>query len=467
MASSLIPVWQVFQGDLGGTYYVRQIDRSDGSSELWWYGESPGGEFANVFKGTLEHRRAGAVNDIWNGEFQDLPKGRACSRGELTVETMSTPTGVVLLLSGSSFGTSRLTQTTSFIPLPPIPITPFYQGNGDTNITGVWRGDDNGTYYINQDPVTNRVVWFGEHPQAEAVTEPGAVPERWSNIFISEDSNNAGRFHGPWVDVPKAALRNQGHLNLLVTGTGGPSSIRRISIEQTGGFGGTELVFQPVSTDTDSATVQITWTSFELVSRNETARRLGRGDEPFFDIVFTKFDGSTVRLEPPIQVEVMSSGSRSSRLGKNMQPGDIIADPPQLEASEELDVLPVEGGTEDTPLIGVSVTGWEEDNKRTSGYEPWAGSVTRGLMRQISNGDAIDLQRASALRSITYRWGNQDDWIGVQVFTLSMREIRDIRNSGGTRDFPLTFIREGAHYILTAQVNVNPVLDGDCTVRRQ
>jgi hypothetical protein len=71
------------------------------------------------------------------------------------------------------------------------------------DLTGTWRGDDGGTYYIRQ--IGNDIFWFGElTPQ-----NPG-----WANVAYGTISGNI--INLKWADVPKSGARGSGTLSLSV-----------------------------------------------------------------------------------------------------------------------------------------------------------------------------------------------------------------------------------------------------------
>lgn len=94
------------------------------------------------------------------------------------------------------------------------------------NLTGVWRSDDGGRYYIRQ--IGNKVWWFGE----SAPNSPS-----WSNAAYGEVSGNELRLQ--WADVPKGYNMNSGSMVLDIVSNG-----RLTAREKTGGFGGSNWVKQ-------------------------------------------------------------------------------------------------------------------------------------------------------------------------------------------------------------------------------
>lgn len=89
------------------------------------------------------------------------------------------------------------------------------------DLTGKWRGDDGGTYYITQ--TGNRIYWYGEERRRNPA---------WSNIFVGTERH--GEIKGRWVDVPKGNTRSRGRLVLRVKRNGNVLKATR----KTGGFGG-------------------------------------------------------------------------------------------------------------------------------------------------------------------------------------------------------------------------------------
>ncbi|MEK0084025.1 hypothetical protein [Benzoatithermus flavus] len=88
------------------------------------------------------------------------------------------------------------------------------------NLTGVWVGNDGGTYYVRQ---INQVVWwYGEN----ALFAPG-----FSNVAKGEVSQ--GQVFLLWADVPKGRTSSNGALVLQIQ-----SPTRLVALQRTGGFGG-------------------------------------------------------------------------------------------------------------------------------------------------------------------------------------------------------------------------------------
>jgi hypothetical protein len=89
------------------------------------------------------------------------------------------------------------------------------------DLTGVWKADDNGTYYLRQSG--NKLSWYGERSKNNPA---------WSNVYLGEINGNTIR--GKWVDVPKGRVMGRGKLRLKIRHNGNVL----IAEQKTGGFGG-------------------------------------------------------------------------------------------------------------------------------------------------------------------------------------------------------------------------------------
>jgi len=88
------------------------------------------------------------------------------------------------------------------------------------DLTGTWRSDDGGTYYLRE--MNNTLHWYGE----ESATNP-----RWANVFQGRIRGRQVR--GTWMDVPKGRTRGHGQLVLAVR----PNGMSMDVVRKTGGFG--------------------------------------------------------------------------------------------------------------------------------------------------------------------------------------------------------------------------------------
>jgi hypothetical protein len=92
------------------------------------------------------------------------------------------------------------------------------------DLSGQWRGDDGGEYYLVQRG--GSLNWYAER----SATNPA-----WAHIF--DGRIRGDRIRGKWTDVPKGRTRNHGELELQVRENGNVLAITR----KTGGFGGNKL----------------------------------------------------------------------------------------------------------------------------------------------------------------------------------------------------------------------------------
>jgi hypothetical protein len=143
----------------------------------------------------------------------------------------------------------------------------FYDPPGPSgsppSLTGVWRGNDDGIYYIRQSG--NSVAWLGEN-----------VDGSWCNVFFG--TRTGSHVAGQWVDVPKGAARGSGQLSFSISDTpvrGGDSTIL-MREEVTGGFGGSRW------TKTDSVRLAVQLTDVTIVANADVGSFLNPpGDEPY------------------------------------------------------------------------------------------------------------------------------------------------------------------------------------------
>ena len=87
------------------------------------------------------------------------------------------------------------------------------------NLTGEWRGNDGGYYYLRQEG--ERLYWYGE----QRAEDPD-----WSTVFIGRVSDY--RIEGYFLDVPKGQTRREGSLVLSIEENGNVLILMR----KTGGL---------------------------------------------------------------------------------------------------------------------------------------------------------------------------------------------------------------------------------------
>ncbi len=198
-----------YKANDGGHYYVRHI-----GNKIFWFGEHPSGNWANVFKGEIDGNKI-------TGYFYDVPKGRIAGSGALEISVLYN--GVILSKTlGNNFGGSVWVKTTKPANLPGVRSAGFGVRNDINNLTGRWTGNDGGYYYIRQ--IGNQIIWFGERNFASG--QPA-----WSNIAYGS------RFYSQlwldWVDVPKGGANSGGILRGSIDGAN-----HITKVHSTGGFGG-------------------------------------------------------------------------------------------------------------------------------------------------------------------------------------------------------------------------------------
>jgi hypothetical protein len=90
-------------------------------------------------------------------------------------------------------------------------------------LTGVWKGSDQGTYYVRQ--VGDNIMWLGMS------ANDGKF---WTNAFAGKIAGD--RISGTWVDVPRGGVKGLGTLTLQVSQVGPKIVMQKIG--STGsGFG--------------------------------------------------------------------------------------------------------------------------------------------------------------------------------------------------------------------------------------
>lgn len=232
-----------YKANDNGHYYVRTI-----GNKVYWFGEHPNGNWANVFMGTLAGSKV-------TGNFYDVPKGGATGSGALTLEINNNGNGFTKL-SGPFGGTS---WTKMALPASGLPGNRNGQfgANTQSDVTGRWTCNDGGIYYIRQ--VGNKVAWFGEASNTNG--KPG-----FANVGVGTRSGNGITLS--WADVPKCGLSGQGTLQLNVSGA------NTIAKTSGGGFSGSQWTRQSLGpnitgtwVNTDTNTGSITRT---IVTSNST-----------------------------------------------------------------------------------------------------------------------------------------------------------------------------------------------------
>ena len=94
--------------------------------------------------------------------------------------------------------------------------------SGPVDLTGKWRGNDGGAYFLRQ--VGNQVWWYGQS---------GDGGGSWTNVFHGRIEGH--QVLGTWADVPQGRVMNSGEMSLQVVA---PNLLR--AVNRTGGFGGSE-----------------------------------------------------------------------------------------------------------------------------------------------------------------------------------------------------------------------------------
>jgi hypothetical protein len=105
-----------------------------------------------------------------------------------------------------------------------------------TGLTGAWKCNDNGTYYI-RGMSDGTVAWAGLHNSG---FHRGM---EFCNVFVGEVSADGATIDGQWADVPRGQTRSDGELRLEIVpplgqpGGGSPDLVQQPA-GSSGGFGG-------------------------------------------------------------------------------------------------------------------------------------------------------------------------------------------------------------------------------------
>lgn len=219
----------------GGHYYIRQS-----GSTVFWFGEHPGGGWANVFRGRL-------TGSTLRGQYYDVPKGAAKGQGALTLTVSNA--GRDLRLQSGSFGGSTWSKTTLPATLPGVRAAGFEATGNAQNLDGRWTCNDGGNYYVRQ--LGNTVVWFGEGGLN------GSGKPAFANVGVGTRNGNSVTLD--WADVAKCRMQGRGTLTLSVSGSD-------IIVRTAGtGFGGSRW-----SRPAAASSLAGTWTNRDAGTRGIT-----------------------------------------------------------------------------------------------------------------------------------------------------------------------------------------------------
>jgi hypothetical protein len=184
--------------DDGGKYFLHQVGNT-----VWWLGESGdnGASWTNVFNGQVQGMQI-------TGNWADVPQGRIMGSGNMTLQIQDANHFRATSKTGG-FGGSNWTREGSGPP-------------SSFNLTGRWRCNDGGTYYLRQ--LGDELWWLGKSPNDGAT---------WTNVYRGKIQGT--NVVGNWADVPHGGIMGNGQMNLQVVN---PNLFR--STQKTGGFGGSE-----------------------------------------------------------------------------------------------------------------------------------------------------------------------------------------------------------------------------------
>jgi len=418
--------------------YATQVNRT---STLWWYGVV-GPQNApmrtHVFRGDLIPDDGG---DRWEGKWIDVPKGVECRAGTASYRVVL-PSEIIRLTESSaempdrirSFGDERSSTFERSVAR----LDPGFVGDGLNNLTGVWVGDDRGTYYIREVSGTGEIAWLGEHPEAEPTTPTGGG-QQWVNVFMGQREGR--RISGEWTDVPKGEIPNEGRLGLAIVN----ENLLRIETK-SGGFGGNS--FRRVA----ELTATIRWNSLTVDDNQEW---FFEGDEPYFMALIAKMDGSTVDLTAPESATVDFSQSLiAPNLRDNVGAGTVIslASMPPIT----MPIRPVRGATSGHAVLGIALRGAERDfssdETRSERLQDWVETGGGEVERQLRRTGDTDLQRDAARWHERFSWTNEDDTFGMDSAEWSYGGLLALATTGTPA--PISFVLRGRNVQYTVRATI-------------
>ncbi|RAP57748.1 hypothetical protein [Oleiagrimonas sp. MCCC 1A03011] len=447
MPSIFFPERFFGRGNDNGDYYVHQVtDREAGIDDMWWFGEHDTLQWAQVFKGRFIPGEA--ADDRWEGTFIDVPKGLTCNHGPLNLEmrpVFAGPPLVSILRQSRPFGLSglRTMQVNAPVNRSVARVQPGFVGSGLENLTGVWIGDDHGTYYIREVSGTGEMAWVGENPEAEPHSdeEPG---RRWVNVFMGQ--REGLRIQGEWADVPKGEVNQTGALDMQIVDE------RHIRItHKTGGFGGNAFTRQ------DDLQIELRWISLEIIDQQEW---FFEADEPYFMALMVKMDGSVVDHADLPGASAHIDGFVSPMLGDNVGVHSI----PNPIPTNDLPVyttgirpIPHADLDEMRTVFGIAVRGWEKDFSSNRWIQDrladWRNVAQERLDRSLRADGAVQMSRDTGAWHETFSWKNEDDNFGLATVALSMRDILSL--VGRTRNLSFDLRGSDVHYRVRASLTVH------------
>jgi hypothetical protein len=109
-----------------------------------------------------------------------------------------------------------------------------------TNLTGAWRADDDGIYYIRH-LEDNNIWWAGLHNsrfRAGLDNLAFHLGVRFTNVFRGVVDVGNRTIEGTWADVPRGSILQHGQLSLGIETPSSGLELRQKPEGTTGGFGG-------------------------------------------------------------------------------------------------------------------------------------------------------------------------------------------------------------------------------------
>ncbi|CAF4944684.1 unnamed protein product, partial [Rotaria sp. Silwood1] len=191
---NLSGVWKSNDDD---DYFICQYGR-----KVFWYGRSSQNRdysWSHVGYGIIDDE------DVIHLAFGDIPTGRDRYTGDIDIQiSFDYATMTKILDTKNSFLTKSWSRVSAQYHQDPIPTgLPIYWSSTFDELTGHWKCNDGGNYYISQ--FNELIFWLGYHPEG-----------RWCNVAAGKIDKASGVIDLNWGDIVCGANRLYGTLDLLV-----------------------------------------------------------------------------------------------------------------------------------------------------------------------------------------------------------------------------------------------------------
>lgn len=448
----------LLRGSDGGLYYATQYE-AHGRGWLAWYGEHPDLDFTTVY--SAQHDPAQGAAGRFFGDLYHLPKGTACGESSLVLDVVPGAGGRPARLR--EVGGSRFWDVVDATPAalaeftrPIVPEAPTFDGGDYQNMSGLWFGDDGGTYYVLEAPSTHRIIWFGAHPTARP-GPTGATGAGFANVFVTPWARESVYIGGHFVDLPRGGTSAHGEITLAMS----QATPHVITVDTAPrGFGLRTL------RRAGPAHVRIHWSRLGIVDQADYSGI--EGDEPMLDIAVARMDGSTVDARHPETASAVLDAQFTGALASNWR--ETWPSLPLRLRDYDQFLRPVPGDADGSrQVLAMFVVGWDKDNSPPGDRERitqgWRAILQWDLDRAIRAVPPVDVRTLPHGYPTIFRWDG-DDRLGQVAIAFTWADLVAIGRGAGT--VPVRFdINPGrnGNYLVTATLTVSERLIDACTAR--